>query len=86
MTSGRNGGHALACGDRDAVASASKQHSSWDNPCLLSLLELVANAIVTYYIAAVPERQPWRAVVTSLYLIGGGAGVVLIVWLIVSVL
>jgi hypothetical protein len=51
---------------------------------VLALLELVANALATFLMGAVPERQPWRAIVTSLYLIGAACGVALILWLIVS--
>jgi hypothetical protein len=50
---------------------------------LSGLLDLIANAIVTSVIGAIPERQPWRALVASIYMLGALGGVAVLIWAIV---
>jgi len=51
---------------------------------LSALAELVANAVGSLLIGWIPERQPWRAVVVTLYAVLALAGVAVLVWAVVT--
>ncbi len=53
---------------------------------MLALLELIADAIGTALLGAVPDRQPWRAIVTGIYLALAACGAAFLVWLFVDAL
>jgi len=50
----------------------------------MALLELVADVVLSLLFGAIPERQPWRALVATFYFVGALAGVGVIVWAIVA--
>jgi hypothetical protein len=53
---------------------------------LSGLLELIGNAILTFMIGVIPGRQPWRALVASIYILGALGGVAVLIWAIVVAL